>query len=66
MTQSVIIASENYVDIPFTNEDDGVKLYDEEEINEKIYVDEPNDEPPINKTYLDGNQHFMPSPILNS
>ena len=34
VTQSVIIASENYVDIPLTNEDDGVELYDEEEINE--------------------------------
>ena len=34
MTQSIILASENYVDIPFTNEDDGVELYDEEEINE--------------------------------
>ena len=64
MTQSVIIASENYVDIPLTNEDDGVKLYDEEEIIEHIYVEEPDDEPPINKTYLAGNQHFMSSPMF--
>ena len=64
VTQSVIIVSENYVDIPLTNEDDGVELYDEEEINEQIYVDEPGDEPPINKTTLDGNQHFMPSPMF--
>ena len=34
VTQSVIIAFENYVNIPLTNEDDGVELYDEEEINE--------------------------------
>ena len=41
-----------------------MELYDEEEINEQIYVDEPDDEPPINKTSLDGNQHFMPSPMF--
>ena len=64
VTQSVIIASKNFVDIPITNEDDGVELYGEEEINEQIYVDEPDDEPPINKTSLDGNQHFMPSPMF--
>ena len=64
VTQLVIIASKNYVDIPLTNEDDSMELYDEEEINEQIYVDEPDDEPPINKTSLDGNQHFMPSPMF--
>ena len=64
MTQSVIIAYENYVDIPLTNEDDGVELYGEEEINEQIYVDEPDDERPINKTSLDVNQYFMPSPMF--
>ena len=52
VTQSIIIVSENHVDIPLTNENDGVKLYDEEEINEQIYVDEPDDEPPINKLRL--------------
>ena len=61
LTQSVIIAFENYVDFSLTNEDDGVELYNEEEINEQIYVDEPDDEPLINKTSLDGNQHFMSS-----
>ena len=61
MTQSVIIAYENYIDIPLTNEDDGVEVYDGEEI---IYVDEPNNGPQINKTYLDGNQHFMLSPMF--
>ena len=30
VTQSVIISSENYVDISLTNEDDGVELYNEE------------------------------------
>ena len=68
VTQSVIIASKNYVDIPLTNKDDVVELYDEEEINEQIYVDEPGDEPDdeplVNKTSLDGNQHFMPSPMF--
>ena len=68
VTQSVNIASENYVDILLTNKDDGVELYDEDEINEQIYVDEPDDEPDdeplINKTSLDGNQHFMPSPMF--
>ena len=62
--QSVIISSENYFDIPLTNENDGVELYDEEEINEQIYVNEPDDEPLIKKTSLDGNQHFMPSPMF--
>ena len=61
VTQSIIIAFENYVDIPITIEDDGVELYDEDEINEQIYVDEPDDEPPINKISLYGNQHFMSS-----
>ena len=68
VTQSIIIASKSYVDISLTYEDDGMKLYDDEEINGKIYVDDPNDEPddetPINKASLDGNQHFMPSPIF--
>ena len=39
VTQSIIIASKSYVDISLTNEDDGVKLYDDEEINGQIYVD---------------------------
>ena len=64
VTQSFIIAYENYVNILLTNEDDGVELYDEEEINEQIYVDEPDDELLINKTSLDSNQHFMPSPMF--
>ena len=64
VTQSFIITSENYVDISLTNKDDGVELYNEEEINEQIYVDEPDDEPLINKTSLDGNQHFMSSPMF--
>ena len=33
MTQLVIITSENYVDIPLTNEDDDVELYYDEKIN---------------------------------
>ena len=41
MSQSVMIATNNYVDISFTNEDDDVKFYDEDEINEKNYDDEP-------------------------
>ena len=41
VTQSVIIAFKN---ILLTNEYDGVELYDEEEINEQIYVDELDDE----------------------
>ena len=39
VTQSIIIASKSYVDILLTNEDDGVRLYDDEEINGQIYVD---------------------------
>ena len=30
-------------------------IWNEEEINEQIYVDEPDDEPPINKVSLNGN-----------
>ena len=41
-----------------------MKLYGQEEINEQIYVDEPDDEPLINKTSLDGNQNSMPSPMF--
>ena len=41
VTQSVMIATNDYVDISFTNEDDDVKFYDEDEINEKNYDDEP-------------------------
>ena len=41
VTQLVMIATNNYVDISFTNEDDDVKFYDEDEINEKNYDDEP-------------------------
>ena len=35
-----------------------------EEINEKIYVDELDNEPPINKASLNGNQHFMSSSMF--
>ena len=65
VTQSIIIASKNYVDIPLTNEDDDVELYDKEEINEQIYVDEPDNEPSINKTSLDVNQHLCHIRFLN-
>ena len=41
VTQLVMIATNNYVDISFTNEDDDVEFYDEDEINEKNYDDEP-------------------------
>ena len=41
VTQSVMIATNKYVDILFTNEDDDVDFYDEDEINEKNYDDEP-------------------------
>ena len=41
VTQLVIIASENYVDIPLTNVDDGVELYDGEEINERFMLMNP-------------------------
>ena len=64
MTQSVITIIENYVDIPLTNKNDDVELYDKKEINEQIYVDELNDEPLINKASLDGNQNFMSSPMF--
>ena len=64
VTQSIIRVAKNYVNISLTNEDDDVKLYDEEEINKKICVDEPDDDPPINKDSLDGNQDFMPSPMF--
>nr|CAN71880.1 hypothetical protein VITISV_017381 [Vitis vinifera] len=59
VTQLVMIATNNYVDISFTNENDDVEFYDEDEINEKNY----DDEPPTNKASLNDGQHIMPSPI---
>ncbi|KAL6318020.1 hypothetical protein AAG906_031079 [Vitis piasezkii] len=51
----------NYVDIPFTNENDDVEFYDKDEINEMNY----DDEPPTNKASLDDGEHIMSSPILS-
>ena len=45
VTQSVMIATNNYVDIPFTYKNDDVEFYDEDKINERNY----DDEPPTNK-----------------
>eukprot|EP00261_Vitis_vinifera_P040633 XP_019081876.1 PREDICTED: uncharacterized protein LOC109124285 [Vitis vinifera] len=59
VTQSVMGAT-NYVDIPFTNENDDVEFYDEDEINEMHY----NDEPPTNKASSDDGEHIMPSPMF--
>ena len=50
-------ATNNYVDIPFTNDHDDVEFYDEDEINEENY----DDEPPTNKASLVDGQHIMPS-----
>ncbi|KAJ9672503.1 hypothetical protein PVL29_025922 [Vitis rotundifolia] len=58
VTESVMIATNNYVDIPFTNEN--VEFYDEDEINEMNY----DDEPPTNKASLDDGEHIMPSPMF--
>ncbi|XP_034679684.1 uncharacterized protein LOC117909731 [Vitis riparia] len=52
-------ATNNYVDIPFTNENDDVEFYDEDEINEMHY----DDEPPTNKASLNDGEHIMPSPM---
>ncbi|XP_010656657.1 uncharacterized protein LOC104880719 [Vitis vinifera] len=60
VTQSVMGATNNYVDIPFTNENDDVEFYDEDEINEMHY----DDEPPTNKVSLDDGEHIMPSPMF--
>ena len=60
MTQSIMIATNNYVDISFTNEDDDVEFYDENEINEKKY----DDEPLTNKASLVDVQHIMSSPMF--
>ena len=61
VTQTVMGAT-NYVDIPFTNENDDVEFYDEDEINEMHY----DDEPPTNEASSDDGEHIMPSPILLS
>ncbi|RVX02742.1 Serine/threonine-protein phosphatase 7 long form-like [Vitis vinifera] len=53
-------ATNNYVDIPFTNENDDVEFYDEDEINEMHY----DDEPPTNKVSSDDGEHIMPSPMF--
>ena len=60
VTQSVMIVTNNYVDIPFINENDDVEFYDEDEINENNY----DDEPLRNKASLDDGEHIMPSPMF--
>ncbi|RVW94914.1 hypothetical protein CK203_034566 [Vitis vinifera] len=60
VTQSVMGVTNNYVDIPFTNENDDVEFYDEDEINEMHY----DDEPPTNKVSSDDGEHIMPSPMF--
>ncbi|RVW28009.1 hypothetical protein CK203_106177 [Vitis vinifera] len=62
VTQSVMGATNNYVDIPFTNENDDVEFYDEDEINEMHY----DDEPPTNKVSSDDGEHIMPSPMFKN
>ena len=56
----VMIATNNYVDIPFINENDGVEFYDEDEINKMNY----DDKPPTNKVSLDNGEHIMSFPIF--
>ena len=60
VTQLVMIATNNYVDIPFTNEYDDVEFYDEDEINKKNY----DDEPLTNKAFLDDTEHIMHFPMF--
>ena len=55
-----MIATNNYVDIPFTNENDDVEFYDEDEINEMNC----DDEPPTNKASLDDGEHIMSSSMF--
>ena len=57
-----MIATNNYVVIPFTNEIDDVEFYDEDKINEMNC----DDEPPTNKTSLDDGEHIMPSPNVQT
>ena len=60
MTHSVMRAINNNVDIPIRNNDNDVEFYNEDEINEKIY----DDEPPTNKASLHDDEHIMPSPMF--
>ena len=60
VTQLVMITTNNYVDIPFTNEDDDVEFYDEYKINKKNY----DDEPLTNKAFLDDIEHIMHFPMF--
>ena len=55
-----MIATNNYVDIPFINENDDVEFYDEDEINKMNY----DDKPPTNKASLNDGEHIMLSPIF--
>ena len=57
VTQLIMIATNNYIDISFTNENDDVEFYDEDEIKANNY----DDEPLTNKTSLDDSEHIMPS-----
>ena len=60
VTQSVMITTNNYVDISFINKDDNAEFIDEDEINKKNYDDEPS----TNKASLDDGQHIMPFPMF--
>ena len=60
VAQLVMIATNNYVDIPFTNENNDVEFYDEDEINKKNY----DDEPLTNKAFLDDIEHIMHFPMF--
>ena len=60
VAQLVMIATNNYVDIPFTNENNDVEFYDEDKINKKNY----DDEPLTNKAFLDDTKHIMPFPMF--
>ncbi|KAL6318189.1 hypothetical protein AAG906_035694 [Vitis piasezkii] len=60
VTQLIMIATNNYIDISFTNENDDVEFYDEDEIKANNY----DDEPLTNKTSLDDSEHIMPSPMF--
>ena len=53
VTRLVMIATNNYVDISFTNEDD-MEFFDEDEINKNY-----GDEPPTNKASLDYSEHIL-------
>ena len=61
---SIVMTIENYVDILLRNDDDNVKLFDEDDGNEDIMDMEDNENTEKDASLLGGGEHDVPSPIF--